>query len=103
VRPQVPAIFGVTEDPFIVFTSNMFAIASLRSLYSILSVAVESLPYLMPSVGVILGFIGTRIVLSYAGYEIGDIESLLVVVSTLGIGVLASLTLPERTTETQET
>jgi predicted tellurium resistance membrane protein TerC len=43
---SVPAVFGVTEDPLIVFSSNIFAILSLRSIYNILADAVEALPYL---------------------------------------------------------
>ena len=91
---SVPAIFGVTEDPFIVFTSNMFAIASLRSLYSVLSVAVAKLPYLMQSVGIILGFIGVKLIAEFVGYEISDAQSLAVVITTLGGGIAWSLLAP---------
>lgn len=55
---SIPAVFGVTENPLIVFSSNMFAILGLRSLYPILSKAVTEMKYLEPAVAVILAFIG---------------------------------------------
>jgi len=84
---SVPAVFGVTKDPFIVYTSNIFAILGLRSLYTVLSKAVSELDYLQPAVGIVLGFIGSKLGLEYYGYEISTGVSLGVVAALLGGGV----------------
>ena len=89
---SVPAVFGVTNNPFVVFTSNMFAIAGLRSLFGVLSQAVADLEYLEKAVGLVLAVIAAKL-----GAESFDIElltplqSLVVVLSILGAGIGASL------------
>mmetsp|Transcript_3567 Transcript_3567/g.8144 ORF Transcript_3567/g.8144 Transcript_3567/m.8144 type:complete len:407 (-) Transcript_3567:147-1367(-) len=88
---SIPAIFGVTEDPFVVFSSNMFAIMGLRSLYIILSKAASELQYLEKAVAVVLGFIGGKLIAEYFGVIISTELSLGVVVTMLGGGVAASL------------
>jgi len=88
---SIPAVFGVTEDPFIVFTSNVFAIASLRALYSVLAKLAKDLEYLDTAVGAVLGFIGCKLIAEYLGFEVSELASLGVVASMLGIGVGTSL------------
>mmetsp|Transcript_23953 Transcript_23953/g.35515 ORF Transcript_23953/g.35515 Transcript_23953/m.35515 type:complete len:416 (+) Transcript_23953:72-1319(+) len=88
---SIPAVFGVTENPIVVFTSNMFAIMGLRSLYTILSKAAKDLEYLEPAVAVVLGFVGVKLVGEYFGYEIPVQASLAVVATMLSGGVGASL------------
>ncbi|KAJ6798781.1 thylakoid membrane protein TERC, chloroplastic isoform X1 [Iris pallida] len=88
---SIPAVFGVTRDPFIVFTSNMFAISGLRSLYLLISGSLSELDYLQPAVGVVLGFIGTKMILDFFGYRISTMVSLGVVATSLIAGVLLSL------------
>jgi len=67
---SVPAIFGVTDIPFIVFTSNMFAILGLRSLYFGLSGAIQKLQYLNYGLSLILAFIGLKMILGEAPHAI---------------------------------
>lgn len=81
---SIPAVFGVTENPLIVFSSNIFAIAGLRSLYTILSEAVKDLKYLEPSVALVLGFIGAKMIAEYFGVCIPTSTSLAVVAAFLG-------------------
>lgn len=88
---SIPAVFGVTENPLIVFSSNMFAIMGLRSLYTILSKAASDLEYLEPAVAVVLGFVGAKLIGEYFGIMIPTIASLGVVVTMLSGGVGASL------------
>lgn len=88
---SIPAVFGVTENPIVVFTSNMFAIMGLRSLYTILSKAASDLEYLEPAVAVVLGFVGIKLVAEYFGVEIPTQASLAVVVTMLSGGVGLSL------------
>eukprot|EP00256_Glycine_max_P043154 XP_006594092.1 thylakoid membrane protein TERC, chloroplastic isoform X2 [Glycine max] len=64
---SIPAVFGVTRDPFVVFTSNLFAILGLRSLFLIISEGMSELKYLQPSIAVVLGFIGVKMILDYFG------------------------------------
>jgi len=87
----VPAVFAVTDDPLAVFTSNVAAILGLRSLYQVLSIAVQDLVYLEKSVTAILGFVGLKLAGEIAGLEIDSGLSLLIIVSSLAVGIGASL------------
>lgn len=91
---SIPAVFGVTSDPFIVYTSNMFAIASLRALFALVVSAMTELKYLDKAVAVVLGFIGTKMVADLAGAHIPTSTSLVVVLTALGAGVGLSLAYP---------
>ncbi|WPT11315.1 Thylakoid membrane protein TERC [Picochlorum sp. SENEW3] len=88
---SIPAVFGVTVDPFVVYTSNIFAILSLRGLFGFVSSALTNLVYLEKSVATVLGFIGLKIILDFTGHTIPTEVSLGIVVSILGSGVIASL------------
>ncbi|XP_016442945.1 thylakoid membrane protein TERC, chloroplastic isoform X2 [Nicotiana tabacum] len=88
---SIPAVFGVTRDPFIVFTSNLFAILGLRSLYTLISESMAELEYLQPCIGVVLGFIGFKMILDFFGYHVSTEASLGVVATCLSAGVLLSL------------
>nr|AAL61943.1 unknown protein [Arabidopsis thaliana]AAM47927.1 unknown protein [Arabidopsis thaliana] len=89
---SIPAVFGVTRDPFIVLTSNLFAILGLRSLYTLISEGMDELEYLQPSIAVVLGFIGVKMILDFFGFHISTEASLGVVALSLSTGVLLSLT-----------
>ena len=91
---SVPAVFGVSEDPFIVYTSNIFAICGLRSLFGFVSAVVSELEYLETSVAVVLGFIGVKMIADYAGYSMSTEASLAVVATMLTGGVAASYMFP---------
>lgn len=62
---SIPAIFGVTRDPFIVLTSNILAILGLRALYFLLAGAADRLRYLKAGLAIILGFVGVKLLLEY--------------------------------------
>lgn len=79
------------QDPFIVYTSNIFAILGLRSLYTVLANAMMDLPYLKPAVALILGLVGAKLGAEYFGYEVSNVVSLSVIISILGTGVGTSL------------
>jgi tellurite resistance protein TerC len=91
---SIPAIFGITLDPYIVYTSNIFAILGLRALYFLLAHAVENFRFLKYGVGFVLLFIGGKLLASH-WYEVPIKASLAVVVALLGASVLASL-IPHR-------
>jgi len=87
---SIPAVFGVTQDPFIVFTSNVFAILGLRASYFLLSGVMETFHYLSHGLSVVLIFIGVKmLVADVVHISIG--LSLAIVVAVLTIAVLASL------------
>ena len=87
---SIPAIFAVTEDPFLVYTSNIFAILGLRSLYFVLAGVMDKFVYLKLGLSAILGFVGAKMLLTEV-YKIPATVSLLVVVSMLAVAVVASL------------
>jgi TerC family integral membrane protein len=88
---SIPAVLAISKDPFIVYSSNIFAIAALRSLYACLAAAIAELPYLRPSVALILGFVGFKMGLEYWHIHISTPASLAVILTLLGGGVVASL------------
>lgn len=95
---SIPAIFAVTYDPFIVFTSNIFAILGLRSLYFALAAVMAKFRYLKVSLVVILGFVGTKMILS-RHYHINTGLSLAFIVVSLSIGAIASILAEKRMEE----
>lgn len=90
---SIPAIFAITTDPFIVYTSNIFAILGLRALYFALSALIHRFTYLKYALSVVLIFIGAKIFLADAlGLEkIPPLFSLLVTAAVLGAGIGLSL------------
>jgi tellurite resistance protein TerC len=87
---SIPAIFAVTTDPFIVFTSNIFAIMGLRSMYFLLSGIVSKFVYLKVGLSLVLVFVGAKMLLLDV-FKIPILVSLLVIAALLGGSILASL------------
>ncbi|HEX7052165.1 MAG TPA: TerC family protein [Longimicrobiales bacterium] len=92
---SIPAVFAVTQDPFIVYTSNIFAILGLRALYFLLAGVIERFHYLQIGLAVILVFVGLKMLLANV-YHIPIAVSLGVIVLTLAIAVGASLLFPKK-------
>lgn len=89
---SVPAVFGVTLDPFIVMTSNIFAILGLRSLFFALRALLDRFRYLKPTVAIILVFVGLKMISGEAlGWHPPPLVSLMVIFGLLILGVIASL------------
>lgn len=87
---SIPAIFAVTQDPFLVFTSNVFAILGLRSLYFVLASVIDRFRYLKLSLVVLLAYVGVKMLLAHV-YPIETFTSLAIISGILGLGVLASV------------
>ncbi|MDH4049334.1 MAG: TerC/Alx family metal homeostasis membrane protein [Gammaproteobacteria bacterium] len=87
---SIPAIFAITRDPFIVFTSNVFAILGLRSLYFVLAGLMEKFRYLKMSLVFLLAYIGVKMLLVHH-YPIPNLVSLAVIGGILSVGILASM------------
>ncbi len=106
---SIPAIFAITPDPFIVFTSNIFAILGLRALYFCLAALIAKFRFLKPALIIILAFIGVKLLLlSVPPYldviglaaqkpiKIDPFVSLVVVLALLAAGVVASILFPSK-------
>ncbi len=111
---SIPAIFAITPDPFIVFTSNIFAILGLRALYFCLAALIAKFRFLKPALILILGFVGVKLLLlatppylnnmglaatELKGIKIDPIISLVVVLATLAIASVLSILMPAKDTE----
>lgn len=92
---SIPAIFAVTTDPFIVYTSNVFAILGLRSLYFVLAGVMDKFHYLKVGLGAVLTFVGVKMLLGHTEYKIDTMVSLCVIVGLLAASVIASLIWPK--------
>jgi len=92
---SIPAIFAVTKDPFIVYTSNVFAILGLRSLYFALAGVMDKFHYLKIGLGVVLTFVGVKMVLAHTAWKIDTLVSLGVIVLVLTVSVVMSLLRPK--------
>jgi len=106
---SIPAIFAITPDPFIVFTSNIFAILGLRALYFCLAALIQKFRFLKPALILILAFVGVKLLLlSVPPYldvlgmakadpiKINTTVSLLVVVGTLALATVLSVVIPAK-------
>jgi tellurite resistance protein TerC len=108
---SIPAIFAITPDPFIVFTSNIFAILGLRALYFCLAALISKFRFLKPALILILAFVGIKLLLLAAppyffdfgltanelkSIKIDPLVSLVIVLGTLTSAIVMSILLPKR-------
>ncbi len=93
---SIPAIFAVTTDSFIVYTSNVFAILGLRSLYFALAGMMDKFHYLKTGLGVVLTFVGVKMLLGHTAFKIDTLVSLGVIVAILATSVAVSLLRPRK-------
>lgn len=108
---SIPAIFAITPDPFIVFTSNIFAILGLRALYFCLAALIEKFRFLKPALILILAFVGVKLLLlslppylddigitktEYAPIKIDTTLSLVAVLGTLAVATVLSIVMPSK-------
>ncbi len=87
---SIPAIFAITADPFLVLTSNVFAILGLRALYFCLAALIDKFRYLKPALVAVLLFVGVKMLLVQTPYKVDTTLSLAVVLTILTLGVVAS-------------
>jgi tellurite resistance protein TerC len=88
---SVPAVFSVTQDPFIVFFSNVFAILGLRSLFFLVMGVMNQFRWLKAGLGVLLTFVGVKMAIHFLGIDIPTRTSLIVIVGILATSVIISL------------
>ena len=92
---SIPAILAVSQDRFIVYTSNIMAILGLRSLYFSVSGIMDYFRYLKVGLAFVLAFVGTKMLLSFFGIEIPILLSLMVIIGIIVLSILASLVIKE--------
>ncbi|MEK7486722.1 MAG: TerC family protein [Planctomycetota bacterium] len=91
---SIPAIFAITTDSFLVFTSNVFAILGLRSLYFALAAVINKFRFLKVSLVFILIFVGIKMILTHQEYHVSTMASLSVIIGFLSFGIIGSLLFP---------
>jgi tellurite resistance protein TerC len=99
---SIPAIFAITEDPFIVFTSNIFAILGLRSLFFLLAGVVDKFRYLKLGLAGVLVFVGIKMA-AVDLYKLPPLVSLAIITVILGSSIAASLVASRREARLQST
>lgn len=98
---SIPAILAITTDPFIVFSSNIFAILGLRSMYFLISRMLDKFRYIHYSLVIILTFVGVKMILSHH-IELNEWLSLGVITISLLGGIILSLVIPDKNQEKLE-
>ena len=88
---SIPAVLSITQNKMVVYTSNIFAVLGLRSLFFLLRSAVEKFRYLKEGIAIVLIFIGVKMLISYFGIHLHIIISLATIVACLGGSILFSI------------
>jgi tellurite resistance protein TerC len=95
---SIPAVFAITRDPFIVFTSNIFAVLGLRALFFLLAGMLGRFRYLKVGLGLVLAFVGAKMLLADL-VRVPIALSLGIIACLLGLSIALSMLLPERKSE----
>ncbi|MFH2036542.1 MAG: TerC family protein [Candidatus Zixiibacteriota bacterium] len=98
---SIPAIFAITLDPFIVYTSNVFAILGLRALYFAIAGLMDMFHYLKYGLSAILSFVGIKMLIS-GWYKIGDLASLAIIGAILALSIIISIIRKDKISEKKE-
>lgn len=92
---SIPAVLGISQDPFIVYTSNVCAILGLRSLFFVVASLMDKFHYLKLSLSAILGFVGVKMLITFFHVEISTVVSLGVIGGLLALAMIASVIWPK--------
>jgi len=95
---SIPAVFGITQDKLVIYTSNIFAVLGLRSLFFLLRGAVDKFSYLQQGIAVVLIFIGLKMIAEIINIEIPVYVSLIVIVVCIASAMIYSVTNPPKKT-----
>jgi tellurite resistance protein TerC len=90
---SIPAVLAITRDPYLVYTSNIFALLGLRALYLALGAAIRNLRYLRPALAIMLALVAVKMLL---GVEIRPVVSLAVIATIFGAAIVASRLFPAK-------
>ena len=87
---SIPAIFAVTDEPFLVFASNALAILGLRSMYFLIADLMDKFRYLKEGLSIILVWVGIKMIVSHALFKIPTWVSLVVITLVIAVSIIAS-------------
>jgi predicted tellurium resistance membrane protein TerC len=93
---SIPAVIGISSDPLIVYSSNVFAILGMRSLYVLIAQAARDLRFLKPSVAAVLFFVALKMIAEYFHFQISALLSLAIISIILAIGTFMSVRYVEK-------
>lgn len=93
---SIPAAFAITQDPFIIFTSNVFAIMGLRALFFLLENILHKFHHLQKGLAFILIFIGAKMLIDFFGFHISSMVSFTIIMGALGASMLLSVLFPKK-------
>jgi len=97
---SIPAVFAITQERLIVYTSNIFAVLGLRSLFFLLKGAVNKFAYLQQGIAIVLVFIGLKMLAEIIHFKIPSYISLLVIVLCIGLSIIYSAAVAKKDTDT---
>ena len=97
---SIPAVFGITQDRLVIYTSNIFAVLGLRSLFFLLKGAVDKFRYLQKGIATVLVFVGLKMTSELIHVKISIMVSLIVIVVCIGSSILLSLVRDEKSSAT---
>lgn len=93
---SIPAAFSITQNTFIIFTSNVFAIMGLRALFFLIENVIHKFHHLQKGLSVILVFVGGKMLLGIFGLHLSSIVSFIVIIGVLGLSLLLSVLFPKK-------
>jgi tellurite resistance protein TerC len=96
---SIPAVFAISPDPLVVYTSNIFAVLGLRSLFFLLKGAANKFAHLQQGIAIVLIFIGLKMLVEYFEVEIPVYISLLVIVTCIVASIIYSINVSNRALE----
>jgi tellurite resistance protein TerC len=93
---SIPAAFAITQNPFLIYTSNIFAVMGLRAMFFLLSGIIDKFYLLQKGLSIILFFIGAKMLLEIVHYNIDVLLSFLVIIATLTLSIIFSVIIPKK-------
>jgi tellurite resistance protein TerC len=99
---SIPAVFAISQERIVIYTSNIFAVLGLRSLFFLLKGAVNKFEYLQQGIAIVLIFIGLKMLVEYFNIHVPIYVSLLMIVVCLGGSIIYSMQVNKRRSNTEE-
>lgn len=96
---SIPAAFAITQDEFLIYTSNIFAVLGLRAMFFLLAGIIDRFYLLQKGLAIILVFIGGKMLMEYFGFEISPVLSFIIIILTLFFSIILSVLVPESSPE----
>ena len=99
---SIPAAFAITQDEFLIYTSNIFAVLGLRAMFFLLAGIIDRFYLLQKGLSIILVFIGGKMLMEYFGFQMSSVLSFIIIITTLFLSIILSVLLPEKVPEDDE-